>query len=132
VPPDTGLKPCRINMRRHIQPEILDELFADDPRAVQSRRDLQKVNTLMGQHGGARRALSRALRLLVELRCRRRHVLPRVARRPGQQARVRAVLVDRHPRPARQRGRDSKLPADVDTCRSDVFEWLCRPHADQT
>ena len=44
-------------MRRLIQPEILDELPADDPRAIQSRRDLQKVNAFMGHAGLVTRAL---------------------------------------------------------------------------
>ena len=44
-------------MRRHIQPEILDELAVDDPRAIQSRRDLQKVNAFMGHTGMVTRAL---------------------------------------------------------------------------
>lgn len=35
-------------MRRRVEPEILDHLPADDPRARRSRRDLRRVNFLMG------------------------------------------------------------------------------------
>ena len=35
-------------VQRRVVPEILDELDASDPRAVQSRRDLQRVHRLMG------------------------------------------------------------------------------------
>src|ERR1700737_3433088 len=35
-------------MRRQVIPELLDELAADDPRAIHSRGDLRRVNKLMG------------------------------------------------------------------------------------
>jgi hypothetical protein len=35
--------------QRHVEPEILDHLEPDDPRAVASRRDLRLLNGLMGQ-----------------------------------------------------------------------------------
>jgi hypothetical protein len=35
-------------MERSLQAELLDELPADDPRAVGSRRDLRRINALMG------------------------------------------------------------------------------------
>lgn len=44
--------------RRAIHPEILDELPAADPRAVRSRRDLRRVNRVIGSCG----ILSRSLR----------------------------------------------------------------------
>src|SRR5829696_8397890 len=87
-------------MRRLVQPEILDELPADDPRAIQSRRDLQKVNTFMGHTGMVARAIRRATappRLLVELGSGDGTFLLRVAQRVGSDARVCAVLVDRRP-----------------------------------
>ena len=34
-------------MNRRVEPEILDELPAEDPRAMRSRSDLQRVNTWM-------------------------------------------------------------------------------------
>src|ERR1044071_1205197 len=42
---------------RRLQPEWLDELPADDPRAMRSRRDLMRVNGWMMQPGIMARAL---------------------------------------------------------------------------
>jgi len=45
-------------MERSLQPELLDELPTDDPRAVGSRRDLRRINALMGNA----RLMARAVR----------------------------------------------------------------------
>lgn len=47
--------------RRAVGPEILDDLLPADPRAIRSRRDLQRVNRVMGSCGILSRALERAL-----------------------------------------------------------------------
>ena len=121
-------------MRRIIQPEILDELPAGDPRAIQSRRDLQKLNTFMGNAGIVTRALRAAPaapHLLVELGAGDGTFLLNVASRLGYRSRVRALLVDRRPSlSASTRGAFARAGWDVDTCQADVFEWLCRPHAE--
>ena len=44
-------------MQRQLTPELLDELPADDPRAVHSRGDLRRVNRLMGNADIMARAL---------------------------------------------------------------------------
>jgi hypothetical protein len=44
-------------MNRLVQPEWLDTLAPDDPRAIASRRDLCRVNGWMGNHRILRRAL---------------------------------------------------------------------------
>lgn len=44
---------------RRVQREWLDELPADDPRAIRSRRDLARVNMWMLQAGSMARALAR-------------------------------------------------------------------------
>jgi len=44
-----------------VRPEILDELPATDARAIRSRRDLQRVNRIMGSRVILTRALRRAL-----------------------------------------------------------------------
>jgi hypothetical protein len=46
-------------MERSLQAELLDELPANDPRAVGSRRDLRRINALMGNA----RLMARAVRL---------------------------------------------------------------------
>lgn len=37
-------------MKRTVEPELLDELPPEDPRAIHSRRDLHRVNALMRSH----------------------------------------------------------------------------------
>lgn len=45
-------------MRRRVEPEILDTLAPSDPRAIGSRRDLRRVNWIMGNAGALARALA--------------------------------------------------------------------------
>jgi hypothetical protein len=40
----------RNQMKRIVQPELLDTLPPDDPRAIHSRRDLRRINSRMGNH----------------------------------------------------------------------------------
>jgi len=47
-------------MDRIVQPEWLDELPVEDPRALRSRQDLRRVNFLMGHVGILSRRLRRA------------------------------------------------------------------------
>ena len=116
---------------RHIQPEILDELPADDPRAIQSRRDLQKVNTFMGHPAMVARALGAAStppRLVVELGAGDGTFLLRVAKRLRHRpARARAACRSPPSLSAATRNEFAAAGWDVDTCESDVFEWLSRP-----
>ena len=37
-------------MQRRVDPEILDELPPEDPEAIRSRRDLRRLNAIMGSH----------------------------------------------------------------------------------
>ena len=46
-------------MNRVVAPEILETLAADDPDAIQGRRDLLKVNWIMGNHRWLLRTLKR-------------------------------------------------------------------------
>jgi SAM-dependent methyltransferase len=115
---------------RSIQPEILDSLDAADPRAIHSRRDLQRVNTLMGHT----RILARALRghiegsRVVELGAGDGTCLLRVAERLGApKTAVRAVLVDRRPSvSAKTRAGFAAAGWQIDVDQADVFEWLER------
>ena len=121
-------------MRRQIQPEILDELPPDDPRAIQSRRDLQKVTAFMGHAGLVTRAVRSAPappRVVVELGSGDGTFLLQIAQRLGPGAQVRAVLVDR--RPSLNAATLEGFAAagwEIDIFESDVFEWLCRPRAE--
>ncbi len=53
-------------MRRRVEPEILDRLPADDPRAIRSRRDLRRINFLMGNERWILRQLRRFAPQLAE------------------------------------------------------------------
>jgi hypothetical protein len=125
-------------MKRHLQPEILDSLPAGDPRAIQARRDLRKVNAFMGHAGLVARALRAQRptpRRIVELGAGDGSLLLKVATRLGRaQAGVRAVLVDRAPTiGARTIAEFRALGWDVAADETDVFDWLMRPgpeHAD--
>ena len=48
-------------MKRIVQPELLDTLPPDDPRAVRSRRDLRRLNAWMRNHTIMTRALQTGL-----------------------------------------------------------------------
>ena len=48
-------------MKRLVQPELLDSLPPEDPRARGSRRDLQRINWWMGHHGILARTLRQRL-----------------------------------------------------------------------
>ncbi len=48
-------------MARLVEPELLDTLPPEDPRAIGSRRDLRRVNAWMGNHRIMRRALQQHL-----------------------------------------------------------------------
>ena len=48
-------------LARTVRPETLDGLAENDPRAIRSRRDLQRVNRVMGTRGIVLRGLRQAL-----------------------------------------------------------------------
>jgi hypothetical protein len=56
-----GAPQSGLTAQRQLSPEILDDLPAADPRAIRSRRDLQRVNRVMGSCGILSRAIRRAL-----------------------------------------------------------------------
>jgi SAM-dependent methyltransferase len=92
-------------LARVLEPETLDHLAPDDPRAVRSRRDLVRINAIMGARRVLRRAIGRAcpafgarpLRV-VEIGCGDGLLLLDLARRmPAGAAPVELVLLDRAP-----------------------------------
>lgn len=104
-------------MRRVVQPEILDELPADDPAARASRVDLRRINFLMGNERWimrrVRRLSAEAREGIVEWGAGSGELLAKlVALGP-------ATGVDRVERPAR-------LPETVSWCRADVFHAEAR------
>ncbi|HEX5397810.1 MAG TPA: methyltransferase domain-containing protein [Verrucomicrobiae bacterium] len=117
-------------MKRIVEPELLDELPADDPRAVRSRLDLRRVNTWMRNHGTMASVLQSHRNggvpgHLTELGAGDGHFLLRVARRlypnwPG----LNVTLLDRQPVvSAETTSAFEKLGWQVTTVMADVFDW---------
>ena len=118
-------------MDRRIEPEFLDELSPADPAAVQSRRDLRRLNLLMGHVG----ILTRALRLarlprvpkrIVELGAGDGSFLLRVAQKMRADWRgIHFVLLDRHDAISSQtRDAFKALGCAVEISATDVFDWV--------
>lgn len=122
-------------MRRVVEPELLDELPAADPRAVRSRADLRRLNCIMGHAGILSRALLqqfarsslglRPLRL-VELGAGDGTLMLRLARRwsalglTGQ-----VTLLDRQSLVAVSTRRAfAALGWSLETVETDVLAWL--------
>lgn len=118
-------------MTRIVQPEWLDELPAADPRAVASRRDLQRVNVWMGHARRLARVVSRFARSperITELGAGDGTFLLSVARRLAPRwPRVEAVMVDQQPLVSRQtQDAFAKLGWTARVVTADVFDWLER------
>ena len=123
-------------MQRCVAPELLDELPPADPRAVRARRDLKRVNTLMGHARIMARALPSASdgndsRRIVELGAGDGSFLLRVARRLGAGWRgTRALLLDRLSIVAPEtRRRFEAQDWNVELLPADAVAWLASPDA---
>ena len=118
-------------MERLLGAELLDELPAENPEAIRSRRDLRRLNAVMGHAGIAARALLSAFgsttpRRIIEVGAGDGTFLLNVARRlaPAWQG-VQAVLLDRQQlvRPETLAG-FSGLGWAASSVTTDVFKWL--------
>jgi hypothetical protein len=125
-------------MERYVEPEWLDELPASAPAAIGSRRDLRRLNTLMGNA----RMIARALRSvwpnggrfrLVELGAGDGDLLLKVAGRLGSSWKgTEASLVDAQSVvSAETRAGFSRMGWNVSVLQSDVFGWGDNASADQ-
>ena len=124
-------------MDRRVEPELLDELPAADPRAVQSRRDLRRVNAWMGNT----RIMAHALRSafdrpsrprLVELGAGDGTFLLRVAQRLARDCGgATTLLLDKKDLLGPDtRHSFQRLAWNAETVASDVFDWLRQPVAE--
>lgn len=111
-------------MKRVVQPELLDELPPDDPRAIHSRRDLRRINKIMANA----RPIIQFLRgnelkspvTLAEIGAGDGNISGRVARALSA-CRIsgNVLLIDRQPLSA------TEIPGwKVQTIKADVFAWL--------
>lgn len=127
-------------MNRVVEPELLDGLLPDDPRARASRADLRRLNAFMGNPRLAARALASALgdggpKRIVELGAGDGNFLFSVGRLlAARWPQTEVVLVDRH----RVAGHEElsafgRLGWRVECVTADVFDWLSRavPEPDQ-
>lgn len=133
---------------RSIRPELLDELLPADPRALRSRRDLQRLNACMGNAVFMARALRASFPdtapamvtevgggdgtfLLSLLERMARFWQGRMGKAQPGGAFARAVLVDRHGVVAQGTVcRLASLGWRLETIASDVFHWLEHPPAE--
>jgi methyltransferase family protein len=119
-------------LARCVEPEILDNLPEDDARAIRSRRDLQRVNKIMGNVSILDSLLSRSLKRppsqVAELGAGDGSLLLRLAeRRAREWSNVTLCLTDRQDLVADStRAAFSDLRWTVCTVTMDVFDWLER------
>ena len=120
-----------LDMNRIIEPELLDELPPDDPRAKWSRRDLRRVNAWMRNHRIMANALQSAAngyvpKRIVEFGAGDGNLMLRVARRISPLWKnVTVTLLDRRINiSARTLNSFSSLGWRVETVEADVFDWI--------
>lgn len=116
---------------RRLDPEWLDELSADDPRAMRARRDLQRVNSLFGQTRLMARLLTthygrETPRTLLDLGAGDGTFMLDVARRLARRwARVHVLLLDQQEMVTDQTRREyAAIGWTVETLTADVFAFL--------
>ena len=113
---------------RALTPEILDFLAPDDPRAMRSRRDLARINAVMGQSAIMAKALSGfpAPQMLADLGGGDGRFMLSMARRLAKHwPDVRVVLLDRQSIVSEQtRAGFAALGWRCETLQGDIFESL--------
>jgi methyltransferase family protein len=114
-------------VKRIVQPEILDTLSPTDPRAIRSRHDLRRVNSLMGNTGIMAKVLKENFsgepRQITELGAGDGNFLLQVARKINWQN-VSATLLDLQKNvSAETLAGFSKLGWRAEAVVADVFDW---------
>ena len=125
-------------MQRSIVPELLDHLPASDPGALRSRRDLVRVNLLMGHAAIMARSLLRGAdrpRVLVDIGAGDGSFMLRVARRLAPRwPDCRLILLDRQNIVSEKtRAAFAAVAWKIETVAADVFDFLAAadcPNAD--
>lgn len=121
---------------RRVEPELLDALPAHDPRAIRSRRDLRRINAVMGNVGAIARAALQTLdgrppRRIVDLGAGDGIFMLRLAKRLRRLwPDVEVTLIDRQDIvSAETRRQFAALSWTVRSVTADVYEWLSRATA---
>lgn len=121
-----------MNFARSIEPEILDSMTADDPRAIRARRDLKRVNMIMGHTSIWRKILAEKIQArtlpltIVELGCGDGTLLlPQLRTFGTRWPRTRLLFIDRHP--SVQIDTLDKYAAhdwQANIIQADIFDWI--------
>lgn len=122
----------RMSLARSVQPETLDHLVENDPRAIRSRADLRRINRVMGTRGIVLRALRNAVaapRRIIELGAGDGTLMLGLARQlAAQWPAVQLTLLDRqHLVTARTIDALRDLGWQVEILTVDVQAWLTQP-----
>lgn len=117
-------------MKRHVQPEILDTLSPDDPRAIRSRHDLSRINWWMRNHIIMANALKEnsgdnISKQIIEIGAGDGALLLRVAGKLAPLLTdVNATLIDRQlDLSAGTLAKFAALRWKIKTVTADIFEW---------
>ncbi len=110
-------------MLRVVEPEWLDELPPDDPKAIASRRDLRRLNYLMGHVGTMQKSLQQLFpagpKRIIEIGAGDGTFMQKLA---AEWNHTEIILVDRQP---------AVSPGKFQVVQADVFDWLPQaPKAD--
>ena len=128
-----ALKHMDLSLARRVDPELLDGLAAEDPRARRSRGDLQRIHRAMATLSIVERALDRGTsgmipRTLLELGAGDGSLMMRLAqRRAARWPNVHVTLLDRLDLIAPQTLEGIREAGWTPTVVAmDVFDWLAR------
>ena len=126
-------------MIRTLQAELVDDLPADHPDAIETRRDLRRINTLMGHAGIFVRSLKRVFprqppARMVEIGAGDGEILLRVARRlAGQWRDVDVTFVDLQDLLSEKTKADfAVLNWKVRSVEGDIFKWMTDTATEKT
>jgi len=119
-------------MKRIVEPELLDDLLPADSRAIQSRRDLQRLNFFMGSVGIVARKLERSFdetpKKIVDLGAGGGTFMLQLAKRLANRWKnVEVVLVDRQALVSPGTKEEIlQLGWRIQIISADVFDWISR------
>jgi len=120
-----------MSFARVLEDETLDHLAENDPRAIHSRRDLQRINRLMGSAGIIGNVLWKSglsPKRIIELGTGDGTLMLRLARRfAGEWKGVHVTLLDRQNLVSEEtRAEFGRLGWQVETLCADVNEWAAQ------
>lgn len=120
-----------MNPARCVQPETLDHLGEDDPRAVRSRADLRRIHRIMGTRSIMLRALQNSIapRRIIELGAGDGTLMLALAKRLADHwPQVHLTLLDRQSLIAPETiGAFHALGWQLDIVNADVLDWIRQP-----